>query len=364
MDNPSFHKRTSEILTKFAILLVLAILASLSKAHAQVLNRNGLERLITSAEEPLHVSVGIKIDQITEINQKAENFSAVAVIHMRWQDHKLAFDEGEADRAYKLLTPNEFIALATSLPTNIPLILFQNQQAQRWEQAAFVIIRPNGEAEFFERSTLTLQAPYFNFRKYPFDTQQFHLEVVSVSPLNLVEFTPMEEFSGLGSQLGEEAWILENAEMTTSVITGITGMKSAKASLTFTGRRHIQYYVIRIFLPLLFLIVVSWASFFLEDYRKRIDIGGANLLVFVAFNFAISDSIPQLGYLTFLDFALQWMFLVTTAVIALNVGLRRMQINGNERMARRVDNYVIKWIFPLVYVGAIAFAYYRYLLSP
>jgi hypothetical protein len=41
-----------------------------------------------------------------------------------------------------------------------------------------------------------------------------------------------------------------------------------------------------------------------------------------------------------------------------------MQINGNEGLARRIDNYVIKWIFPLVYVGAVAFASYRYLLTP
>jgi hypothetical protein len=364
MDNSSLHNRPSGLLIRIAVLLAFAILASLGKAHAQTLDGNGLQQLITPSEKPLHVEVGIKIDQITEINQKAENFSAVVVIRMRWRDQKLAFDKVEANRAYKLMTPDEFYALASSIPTNIPLILFQNQQAQRWEQAAFVTIYPNGEVEYFERSTLTLQAPYFNFKKYPFDTQQFHLDVVSVSPLELIEFTPMKEFSGLGSQLGEEAWILENAELTTSVITGLTGLKSAKATLTFTGRRHIQYYALRIFLPLLFMILVSWASFFLEDYSKRIDIGGANLLVFVAFNFAISDSLPQLGYLTFLDFTLQWMFLVTTAVIVLNVGLRRMQINGNETLARRIDNYVIKWIFPLVYAGPVAFASYRYLFSP
>lgn len=47
---------------------------------------------------------------------------------------------------------------------------------------------------------------------------------------------------------------------------------------------------------------------------------------------------------------------MTTGVIVLNVVLRRMQINGKEGLVRRIDNYVIKWVFPLVYVGAVGFA--------
>jgi hypothetical protein len=363
MDKVSDHDHLSYKMLIIGIMLVMAFWLSIGRADAQVLGGNGLERLIASAEKPLQVEVGIKIDQITEINQKSENFSAVAVVRMRWWDQKLAFDETDTGLPYKLLTSDEFVAHAKSIPTNIPLILFQNQQNQRWEQISFITIHPNGDVNFFERSTLTVQAPYFDFKKYPFDEQKFSLDIVSVSPIGLIEFEPMDEFSGLGSTLGEEAWILEDAALTISSTKGITGLESSKASLTFSGRRHIQYYVIRIFLPLLFLIVVSWATFFLEDYRKRIDIAGANLLVFVAFNFAISDSIPQLGYLTFLDFVLQWMFLVTTAVIALNVGLRRVQINGKEVLARRIDNYVVKWIFPLGYVGAVTFAVYQYLLT-
>ena len=77
----------------------------------------------------------------------------------------------------------------------------------------------------------------------------------------------------------------------------------------------------------------------------------------------ISDSLPQLGYLTFLDFILQWMFLVTGAVILINVGLRRLQTSGNEEVARTIDNYVIKWVFPLGYGGIVLFAVYGFLLD-
>lgn len=314
-------------------------------------------------QEPLEVLVGIEIDQIVGIDQKAENFSAVVSVRMLWQDPSLAFDPEEFGRDHKLLSPDEFIALADASRTTVPFFLYQNQQAQRWQQEAFIAVEPDGLCKFFERSTLTFQAPYFDFRKYPFDTQQFFVEIVSANPVDLVTYKVLDNQHGLGDQLGEEAWILENAEMVLSTQKGLSGDESAKASLGFTGRRHIQYYALRLFLPLIVLVTVSWVTFFLEDYRKRIDIAGANLLVFIAFNFTISDSLPQLGYLTFLDFILQWIFLVTGAVIVINVILRKLQTAGKEELARKADTYLVKWIFPLGYGAVVLAAVYLFLLQ-
>ncbi len=319
--------------------------------------------LVPTATAPLKVAVGIQVDQIVSIDQKAENFGAVITVRMIWEDKKLAFDATEFGEDYKLLSTNEFVDLAASVQTTTPFFIYQNQQAQRWKQEAFVVVRDSGEVRFMERSTLTMQAPYFDFRRYPFDSQRFFVEIVSIHPLDTVVYTSLDTQSSLGDLLGEEAWILENAEIQLSTEKGLSGAISSKVSLGFTGRRHIQYYALRIFLPLLVLVAVSWMSFFLDDYSKRIDIAGANLFVFVAFNFTISDSLPQLGYLTFLDFILQWMFLVTAAVIVINVGLKRMQIVGHEDIARTIDNNVIKWIFPLGYGAVVLFAVYSFLIE-
>jgi hypothetical protein len=344
------------------LLHFVACVAFFGNAIAQGLNLSDDHPNVQSRNAPLQVAAGIEIHQITSVDQKSENFGVVATIRMRWEDSAFAFDKYAYGRDYRLMTGQSFNRFANALPTTIPIFVVENQQGRRFVQESLVVISSNGEVTYVERSSFTLQAPYFDFRKYPFDTQKFFLEIVSINPVSLVEFTTLNEQFGLGDKLGEEEWVLENPQLEISTITGLTGLESSKVALAFTGHRHVKYYVLRIFIPLLVLVIVAWATFFLGEYRKRIDIAGANLLVFIAFNFALSGDLPKLGYATFLDFVLLWMFVITGSLIGFNVALRRLKVAGRESLAQRIDNHVIKWIYPLGYLAIIGFAIYSFLL--
>jgi hypothetical protein len=344
------------------LLHFLACAAFSDNSIAQGLNLGLDHPNVQSRDAPLQVAAGIEIHQITFVDQKSENFGVVATIRMRWKDSAFAFDENAYGQDYRLMTGQSFNKSANALPTTIPIFVIENQQGRRIEHESLVNISSNGEITYFERSSFTLQAPYFDFKKYPFDTQKFFLEIVSINPVKLVQFTTLDEHYGLGDNLGEEEWVLENPQLEISTITGLTGLESSKVALVFTGHRHIEYYTLRIFIPLLVLIIVSWATFFLGEYRKRIEIAGANLLVFIAFNFAISGDLPKLGYPTFMDFILLCMFVITGSIIGFNVALRRLNVAGKESLALRIDNYVSKWIYPLGYLAVVGFAIYRFLL--
>jgi len=348
---------------RLACLLVLAGLYLIGgQVSAQGLSPNGLAAKVGSRDAPLDVSVGIEIDQISFVDQKSENYGAVATIRADWHDPALAFDADDYGRSYRIMKPADFVGYADDVPTIAPGFVIQNQQSNRWIHQSLVVIHANGDARYLEKSSLTLQAPHFNFTRYPFDVQKFYFELVSVFPSDLVHYSVNSESSGLGDLLGEEEWLLDNDHMELSRVIGLSGQESDKVALMFEGHRHLMYYVIRIFLPMLVLIVVSWATFLLDEYRKRIEIAGANLLVFVAFNWMISDDLPKLGYLTFLDFILQWMFVVAGAVVVFSVGLSRLKWSGRELLAKKLDNYAIKWVYPLGYAAIVGFAVSKYLI--
>ena len=61
-----------------------------------------------AADEPIEVSVGFHLDQVTNVDQKAENFSVVGNLLMSWEDEAFAFDPSECDCEEKLFSTSQF----------------------------------------------------------------------------------------------------------------------------------------------------------------------------------------------------------------------------------------------------------------
>jgi hypothetical protein len=346
-----------------AAVICALCLANPSRGHAQSVDDIELLLLEEAPAEPHEVGVGVQINQVKFVDQKAENFGVVGTLRLEWHDPKLAFDADETVRDFKVYRDGfrKFTALNSIF---YPGFVIKNQQERRFKQQSFVVIFPSGQAYYFEQFSTVLQAPDFNFTQFPFDTQKFFVHVVSNYPEAYVRYVALEEFSKLGQKLGEEEWILSDHWTEVSAVEGLSGLQSSRFSFGFKGRRHHDYYIVRIFVPLVIFVIVSWATFFLEEYRRRIDIAGANLLIFVAFNFAISGDLPRLGYMTFLDFILVTMFIITGLIIVFNVGLRRLKITGREELAGKIDDYAVKWIYPLAYAVVISWGVYRFLYRP
>jgi hypothetical protein len=302
--------------------------------------------------EPIPVGIGFRLQQITGVDQKAENFGVVGTLMMRWRDPGLAFDPETAHDRFKVFTGDAFAAEMSRRGRVWPQYTVVNQQGNRWVQNRAVVIWPDGETAYLERFSTTLQAPNFDFRDFPFDSQKFFLRLDLLSPQWIYLLRDLEGYSQVGSKLGEEEWIVTDHR--TSFSQGeILQRPVSRFNFEFHAKRHLEYYVFRILLPLAIIIAVSWILFFLKDYAKRVDAAGANLLLFIAFNFTISNDLPRLGYLTFLDTLLISAFLVTAVVLILSVYLRRQDMKGRPAFVAKVDRYVIVF-YPLAYVITIA----------
>jgi len=296
--------------------------------------------------EPTEVQVGVKLEQITDVDQVSENFGAVASIKMSWVDPKLAFRPDSCQCSFKVLTLPEFRLLIAQNGSRWPEFSILNQQDHRWTQNQNIVIYTDGTINYIERFTTILQAPDFDFRQYPFDTQEFFIRILSLYPEEFYILQDLEGFSEVGENTGEEEWLI------TDFNTSVDSLDSnSQFSFRFLAQRHLDFYFLRIFTPLLLIIFISWITFFLKDYAKRIDIGAGNLLLFIAFNFTISDNLPKLGYMTFMDAVLIGTFSTSVLIVVLNVYLKRLENTGRGDLAQRIDNYSI-WIFPVAYIIA------------
>ncbi len=302
----------------------------------------------TVLQQPIPVKIGVKMDQITGVDQKSENFSIVDTLQMEWQDPKLAFDPADCDCQYQSMSVSSFQKYVDDHGAIWPEFVYFNQQGRRDVQNGLVVVFSDGRAIYYERSTVTLQAPDFDFRPYPFDTQQFYIRLRMVFPGHLFTFVELPDFTGTGEQLGEEEWVIRDQWTKIEMVDG-----DSQFSFGFTANRHLMYYVVRIFVPVMIIIIVSWFSFFLKDYGKRVDVASANLLVFVAFNFTISDALPHLGYATVLDLVLATTFVITGIVVIFNVWLKRLEVTRKESVAQTIDKYSI-WLYPIFYFAAFA----------
>ena len=293
------------------------------------------------------VKIGIQIDQITGVNQQNENFGMVGNIMMQWNDPNLAFNPDSCQCLVKTYKDTDFQKYATENQIIWPQFVLTNQQGNRWSQNPTFFVEPDGNVTYFERFSATLQAPYFDFRRYPFDTQQFFVRVDSVLPEEFYIFADLEDYTRIGTELGEEEWVFDKF----NTVISSTDKAQSRFTMQIEVSRHLNYYIFRILLPIVLIILVTFFTFFLQDFVKRIEITGANLLLFIAFNFTISNDLPRLSYLTILDAVMITTFAISALMVMYNVVLKRIEVGGNAQLVKRIDNYTI-WIYPVLYIGA------------
>jgi hypothetical protein len=340
---------------QYACLTAILLVLLASPAQALVQQQWTNPDLSVYRDLLIDIKVGLRIDQITHVDQKSENFGAVGNLRLEWHDPNLAFEPLESELPVRRHERSAFTIKADEENIFYPRFTLFNQQGRRIGDDAFVAVFPDGRVLYGERFTATLQAPDFDFRDFPFDIQRFFVSIDTPFPETIMRFVPDPEFSGLGEQLGEEEWVFNEGSIEVTSRNNVVDQPAGRITFTFTAYRHIWYYVLRIFVPLMIIVMVSWVTFFLKDFSKRVDISAGNLLVYVAFNFTISNDLPRLGYMTFMDAILVSTFTITSLAVVLNVVLRRLEVSGRERVARVVDNYTL-WVYPSAYILVVYLA--------
>jgi hypothetical protein len=233
------------------------------------------------AREPIDVDIRLELEQIIDVDQQSEFFTVVGSLQMEWTDPSLAFNPEDCNCDYKVFSENQFQDFFLSyINSRWPDFTFRNQQGDRWVQNRNVVLFHDGRAVYSERFTTDFQVD-FDFRQFPFDTQQFVIRIDSVFPEEFYRFFDLEDVSAVSGETGKDEFVLQDLSVDISTLPTRSGIVSSYI-FSFEAPRHLSYYIFRIFVPILLIILISWVTFFLKNYTHRIEVASANLLLFIA----------------------------------------------------------------------------------
>jgi hypothetical protein len=94
--------------------------------------------------------------------------------------------------------------------------------------------------------------------------QQFPIVVDMILPDDVYTLTPLAGYSGISPDHGEDEFIISDLTVISSTIPAGAGgdRQIARLTYSFEGPRHLNYYILQVFVPILLIILISWFTFF------------------------------------------------------------------------------------------------------
>jgi hypothetical protein len=303
-----------------------------------------------STAGPTQVEINLQITELDHIDALNSQFRFEGYGDFHWCDPRLAFDaetEGRNVRRHLGITGNSPI-------WNVNLTVANSIGAIEVTKR-LIEVHSDGRVRlsgYFHAQVATL----FDLRQFPFDEQIFKIQIESFTYNNeIVELTTSNDRVSYAPDLFLPEWKI--AEISTRVEKTLNVRDHVPFSSVVVALRVIRewgFYVYKLWVPLFLIVALSWSVFWMqgESLANRIRLSATAFLTVVAYQFAISGSLPKVAYLTVMD-----RLMVASFVLIALTALQSMFVvklgNTNPEAAVRLDR-VSRWLFPLGYAGIIA----------
>jgi hypothetical protein len=276
---------------------------------------------------PVKVSVGLHVSNLGNVNQASETFEMNGYLLYSWKDPRLAFQVKKGE--------------PTSRSVNLkkiwnPAIEMVNVKSSQ-DSTILADVQSDGTVLVQERFARELSIK-LRLKKFPFDRQALVVALESLkhgaSEVQLVaaadkisigtdSFVSLSEW-GLGKAIGvnsksffapEDQWY-------------------SRVNVEVPINRNAGFYFFKIMIPLLLITIASWSVFWInpQEFSTQIGVAFTNLLTIVALLLVINDSLPKVGYMTYMDgFTSTCFMTILIGILALIIA---HHLRGKERYSR------------------------------
>ncbi len=160
------------------------------------------------------------------------------------------------------------------------------------------------------------------------------------------------EYNGISEELSVADWSVTGFRVTDDPFV-INTSSSTLAGFTavIEAERNSGYFLVKVILPLIFIVMMSWVVFWIDPRESgtQISVAVTSMLTLIAYRFAVGADTPKISYLTRLDFfILGGTILVFTSLIEVLVTSTYAKIGQFER-AQRIDNWA-RLLFPVAFI--------------
>ncbi len=334
--------------TAAAGLVVLAFAAIASAAYASAPAANTLLQPPLQHGQPVKVAIGLRIINIASIDEVKEQFELDGYLIARWSDPRLAYTPDGPDDGSREYERGQ-----------IWIPYFEMVNAVYPHDRYDVSIRggPDGTINYFERFHVVLSSK-FRLRRFPFDEQSLLIIIHPfVRQIGDVAFALYDHDVWAANELNQYSslaqWRFRTVEPSIRTTNLYGRLSSPEARYTINVTRRYNFYLWKVFLPLLLMVLLSWSVFWVEarDLSNQVQIAVTTILTVIAFAFAISATMPRVPYLTYID-----AFFLTCYVFVFLAIVELMAVHLAHRRERRGDlgiriQRISRWAIPIAFVA-------------
>jgi hypothetical protein len=294
------------------------------------------------------VSISAYVIDLLSIHGADQAFSADISTHVSWRDARLAHKSATAR-----------IAPLDSIWT--PQIIIANIRSSAPSLPETVEIQPDGTVDYHQRLTGTFTS-HFNLKKFPNDQQTLNIQFIARGH-GMSEVTLIQDLqrTGRAERLTLSDWAVGEVELSEapyvipSMDIEIPGLR-----MEIPVKRYVGYYAGSILASASIIICMAWLVFWIPPVaiNPRISVSVTSMLTLIAHRFVIQGELPNLPYLTTMDYFLLGSTLMVLLGLIEVVIVFRAHNRGNEDSARRLNRF-FRWTYPLPFLALLAFVLFQ-----
>lgn len=256
------------------------------------------------ASQAVEVNVSIFINKIYGVNTLEQTYKVDGYLVAQWRDkpRKMAGDK-------PLIVENNQIDKVIESGQWVPTLEFINVIGSPDIGNKRLMLFPDGRVIYNARFLGTFSND-MDFRQFPFDRQQFLLQLEPFSyNKQQLRFASIQVYAdNVAQEAFDEWWFREPAA------TFITDIRYdhlssvqpdqdifSRVTVRLDAVRNPAYYLWSFILPLGLIISASWSVFWLESFSERLQTSFTLMLTVVAYAFYTSNILPRLPYTTVID---------------------------------------------------------------